>query len=223
MIIYDNDCQVEDGDEVESGVCKTLVGEEPVWMRKRSRFYLSPCVNESNRFGKLRKKDKPRYWWARSFNDDKLTALMTWLNAKDGMRYIQRGTLNMYRSFCHPVIALGGWLSNAVCICLLTKIVALFTLALFFLGFLYCSMSIIVRTIVFIAQLFFFFTISFFCFVMLILLLQHMDEAMYLMRKRIQKFPNLFPQDVVLLDDPWSQLVDAQYKVAISDKKSLKN
>ncbi|KAL5537433.1 hypothetical protein UlMin_042954 [Ulmus minor] len=42
------------------------------------------------------------------------------------------------------------------------------------------------------------------------------------MRKRIQKFPNIFPQDVVLLDDLWSQLVDARYK-AVSDKKSLKN
>ena len=49
-----------------------------------------------------------------------------------------------------------------------------------------------------------------------------MDEAMYLMRKRIHKFPNIFPQDVVLLDDPWSQLVDVRYK-EVSDKKSLKN
>ncbi|KAL5567318.1 hypothetical protein UlMin_030482 [Ulmus minor] len=60
----------------------------------------------------------------------------------------------------------------------------------------------------------FFFTNLFVCFVMLIILLQHMDEAMYLMRKGIQKFPILFPQDVVFLDDPRSQLVDARYKAA---------
>ena len=59
-IIYDDDCQVEDGDEVESGVCKTSVGEKPVRMRKRSRFYLSPYANDPNRFGEWRKKDKPR-------------------------------------------------------------------------------------------------------------------------------------------------------------------
>ncbi|KAL5547729.1 hypothetical protein UlMin_002960 [Ulmus minor] len=70
---------------------------------------------------------------------------------------------------------------------------------------------------------FVFFTNLFVCFVMLILLLQHMDEAMYLMRKRIQKFPTLFPQEVVLLDDLWSQLVDAWYKAAVSEKKSFKN
>ena len=70
---------------------------------------------------------------------------------------------------------------------------------------------------------FVFFTNLLVCFVMLILLLQYMDEAMYLMRKMIQKFLTLFPQEVVLLDDPLSQLMDARYKAAVSDKKSLKN
>ena len=74
-IIYDADCQVEDGDEVESGVCKTPAGEKPIRMSKRSRFYLSPYVNEPDRFGKWRKRDEPRYWFARSFNVDKLAAL----------------------------------------------------------------------------------------------------------------------------------------------------
>lgn len=55
------------------------------------------------------------------------------------------------------------------------------------------------------------------------MLLQHMDESTQLMRKRNQKFTTIFPQDVVFLNDPWSQLVDAQYKLAVSDKKAIKN
>ena len=51
-IIYNADCQVEDGDEVESGVCKNPAREKAVRMRKRSRFYLSPYMNEPDRFGK---------------------------------------------------------------------------------------------------------------------------------------------------------------------------
>ncbi|KAL5573601.1 hypothetical protein UlMin_023198 [Ulmus minor] len=43
------------------------------------------------------------------------------------------------------------------------------------------------------------------------------------MRKWIQKFPTIFPQDVVLLDDPWAQLVAARYKAVLSGNKSLKN
>ena len=50
-----------------------------------------------------------------------------------------------------------------------------------------------------------------------------MDEAMFLMRKLIQKFPTIFPQDVVLFNDLWAQLVAARYKAVFSDNKSLKN
>ena len=50
-----------------------------------------------------------------------------------------------------------------------------------------------------------------------------MNETMYLMRKWNQNFPNLFPQDVIFLDDPWSQLVDAWYKTMVSEKKPIKN
>ena len=57
-------------------------------MRKRSQFYLNPYVNEPTRFVKWRKKDKPRYWWGRSFNDEKFDTLSAWLNDKDGTRYV---------------------------------------------------------------------------------------------------------------------------------------
>ena len=66
------------------GVCKTSVGNKPVRIRKCSQFYLSPYFNEPNRFRKWRKKDRPRYWWSRSFNDDKFAALIAWLKTKMG-------------------------------------------------------------------------------------------------------------------------------------------
>ena len=56
-----------------------------------------------------------------------------------------------------------------------------------------------------------------------ILLIQYMDEAMYLMQKRNQKFTPIFPQDVVFLDGTWSQLVDARYKAMEKDKKAIKS
>lgn len=45
-IIYDDNCQVEEGDEVESGVCKTPVEEKLLQIRKHNRFYLRPYINE---------------------------------------------------------------------------------------------------------------------------------------------------------------------------------
>ena len=87
-------------------MCKTSMGDKQVRLRKRSQFYLSPYVNEPGIFGKWRKTEKPRYWWNRSVNDEKFNALATWLNDKDGSRYVQRGTLDMYRSFFHPFLRL---------------------------------------------------------------------------------------------------------------------
>ena len=50
-----------------------------------------------------------------------------------------------------------------------------------------------------------------------------MDEAMYLMQKKNQKFTTVFPQDAVVLDGRWSQLVDARFKEMERNKKAIKS
>ena len=47
--------------------------------------------------------------------------------------------------------------------------------------------------------------------------MQHLDEIMYLMRKRSQKFPNIFPTNVAILEDYWTQSVGGFY-VAVVEK-----
>ena len=42
---------------------------------------------------------------------------------------------------------------------------------------------------------------------------------MYLMRKRRQKFPDIFSQNVAILDDFWTQMVGGHYAVAMENNK----
>ena len=42
---------------------------------------------------------------------------------------------------------------------------------------------------------------------------------MYLMRKRSQKFPDMFPSKVAILDDYWTQVVDSCYAQAVEKKE----
>ena len=41
---------------------------------------------------------------------------------------------------------------------------------------------------------------------------------MYLMRKRSQKFPNIFLSKVAILDDYWTQVVSSRYAQAMEKK-----
>ncbi|KAL5546003.1 hypothetical protein UlMin_005690 [Ulmus minor] len=45
---------------------------------------------------------------------------------------------------------------------------------------------------------------------------------MYLMRKKIQKFPDIFPTYVAILDDYWTQSVDGRYEAAV-EKNELQS
>ena len=42
---------------------------------------------------------------------------------------------------------------------------------------------------------------------------------MYLMRKRSQKFPNIFLSKVAILDDYWTQVVGSRYAQAVEKKE----
>ena len=52
-------------------------------------------------------------------------------------------------------------------------------------------------------------------------ILQRIDEALYLMRKRSMEYPNIFSQNVIILDRSWSELVLDRYRRAMEKRNYL--
>ena len=112
-IVFDDDTPVEEGDEVESETVLSSMREMRVVRKwKRSRFYLSPYVNEPSKIGRWRT-GKPMYHALEWLDEAKYTAFSKWLKDKEVSR-IKGGTTTLMKSFFIDLLRKGGWLTNEV-------------------------------------------------------------------------------------------------------------
>ena len=107
-IVFDDDTPVEEGEEVESETVLSPVGKmKVVRKRKRSRFYMSPYVNEPSKIGRWRK-GKPMYHILGWLDEAKYTALLKWLKDKDMVSKIKVGTTALTNLFFIDLLRKGG-------------------------------------------------------------------------------------------------------------------
>ena len=112
--MFDDDTPVVEGEEVKSETVLSPVGEmRVVRKQKRSRFYMSPYINEPSKIGTWRK-GKPMYHALGWLDEAKYTALSKWLKDKDGVSTIKGGTTTLTKSFFIDLLRKGGWLTNEV-------------------------------------------------------------------------------------------------------------
>ena len=113
-IVFDDDTPVEEGDEVESETVLSSMREMRVVRKwKRSRFYLSPYVNEPSKIGRWRK-GKPTYHALRWLDKAKYSAMSKWLKDNDWVSTIKGGTTTLTKSFFINLLQKGGLLTNDV-------------------------------------------------------------------------------------------------------------
>ena len=148
-------------------------------------------MNEPAKLGKWRK-GKRKYDVLGYFDEAKHVGFTKWLSEADEKGFIKGGiTPQLRRGFFTDLLRRGA---------LLFKKVLHFIFMNFFPSSIYVSFEFLSLTEY---------------------ILQQIDEALYLMRKRSMKFPDIFPQNVITLDMSWFELVSNRYRRATKKRNYL--